>query len=449
MTRDGSSPQGRLLQVLGLAFGLALLVGNTIGMGILRTPGEVARHLPSPSLFMAVWVVGGMYALFGAMTVAELGAMKPRAGGIYPIVRDALGPYPGFLSGWTDWISNCGSVAAIAIVIGEYAGPLFPPLEGRVGLTASAVVLTFALIQWRGVQAGNAAQQVTGFLKAIALVTLALFALVLAPGGEGADSGTGAGAAVAVPAGLALIAAGVVALQSVVFTFDGWGGPLYFSEEMKDPGRDVPRSMIGGVLVVLAIYLLLNAAFIRVIPIGDMAGDPFVAASVAERIFGPAGDTILRVLMIVSLAATVNGVQLLASRIPFAMSRDGFLPDVFQRVNSGGTPAPSLALGALLSLVFIASNTFETALAMLAFFMVANGGLLFLSLFVTRKREPDAHRPFRVPLYPWVPGIALLGASGYLIAFVVGAGEGSWRPLLILALSWPAYRLMGRRSAAS
>lgn len=442
MNPSGSSSPGRLLQVLGLAFGIALLVGNTIGMGILRTPGEVARHLPSAPLFMAVWVIGGMYALFGAMTVAELGAMKPRSGGIYPIVRDALGPYPGFLSGWTDWISNCGSVAAIAIVIGEYAGPLFGPLDGRVGLTASAVVLVFALIQWRGVRAGNVAQQATSLLKAVALIGLAVFAIVLAPGGEAGISESQGAAAV--PSGFALMAAVVVALQSVVFTFDGWGGPLYFSEEMRDPGRDIPRSMIGGVLVVLAIYLLLNFAFLQVIPIGEIAGDPFVAASVAERIFGPAGDTMLRVLMIVSLAATVNGVQLLASRIPFAMSRDGFLPEALQAVNSGGTPAPSLALGVLLSLAFIASNTFETALAMLAFFMVANGALLFLSLFVLRRREPDAPRPFRVPGYPWIPGLVLLGACGYLVAFVVGAGAGSWRPLLILALSWPAYRLMAR-----
>jgi APA family basic amino acid/polyamine antiporter len=438
-------PSGQLLKILGLAFGVALLVGNSIGMGILRTPGVVASHLPSAPLFMMVWVAGAAYALFGAMTVAELGAMRPRSGGLYPIVHHALGPYPGFLSGWTDWISNCGSVGAVAIVIGEYVAPLVPPLLGREPLTASLVVLGFALLQWRGVRFGDLAQQITSLTKALALIGLAGVALFMTVGASPA-------AVVdptppVVPMGFALVAAVLVAMQSAVFTYDGWGGPLYFAEEMRDPGRDVPRAMITGVLVVLGIYLVLNLAFVRVLSVQAMAGDPFVAATLAERLFGPSGDTVLRILMIVSLMATVNGVQLLASRIPFAMSRDRFLPEMFQRVNPGGTPVPALAMSALLALIFIGTNTFDTVLAFLAFFMVANYTLAFLAIFVLRRREPETHRPFRVPGYPWIPGVVLLGSLGYLIGSLVGDSANTWAPLLILALSWPVHRIIRWRTA--
>jgi APA family basic amino acid/polyamine antiporter len=143
--RGGEPAAGRLLKVLGVGFGLAVMVGNTIGMGILRTPGEVAARLPSVPLFMAVWVAGAVYALLGALTVAELAAMRPRSGGLYPLVHDTLGDYPGFIVGWTDWLATCGSMAAVAMVLGEYAGPLVPGMTDRALVTASAVVTGFAL----------------------------------------------------------------------------------------------------------------------------------------------------------------------------------------------------------------------------------------------------------------------------------------------------------------
>jgi APA family basic amino acid/polyamine antiporter len=250
----------------------------------------------------------------------------------------------------------------------------------------------------------------------------------------------------AVAGGAALFAAVVVALQSAIFTYDGWTGPVYFGEEVRDPGRDIPRAMIGGVLVVLAIYLLLNLAFVRVLSIEEMAGDPFVAATAATRVFGPSGDTVLRVLMIVSLVASVNALQLMASRIPYAMSRDGFLPPVLGRVNVGGTPVPSLLLGTAMAVAFVLTNTFNTALALIAFFFVANYVLAFITLFVMRRREPQRTRPFRVPAYPWIPGIVLLGSVGFLIAAVVSDTSNSLVALALLAASWPVYWLLGRRA---
>jgi APA family basic amino acid/polyamine antiporter len=434
---DDEQQPGRLLKVLGIAFGLAVLVGNTIGMGILRTPGEVAARLPSVPLFMAVWVAGAVYALLGALTVAELAAMRPRSGGLYPLVHDALGEYPGFVVGWTDWLATCGSMAAVAMVLGEYAAPLMPG-TGHGSVTASAVVTGFALLQWRGIRIGDAAQQLTSLLKSVALIALAGVALVttidsrpLAPV-----------AALAQPTGFALVGAIIIALQSAIYTYDGWTGPIYFGEELRDPARDIPRTMIGGVLLVLIIYLLLNAAFLRAVPIQDMAGDPFVAATAAVRLFGPTGDTVIRIVMLLSLFAAVNALQLMAARVPFAMSRDRLLPAILRRVNPGGTPVPALVASTLVALACISTNTFNAVLAMLAFLFVANYALTFTALFASRQRAPGAPRPFRVPGYPFVPGIALAGSLMFMVAAVASDRTNSVRSLALLAISWPVYRLI-------
>jgi APA family basic amino acid/polyamine antiporter len=205
--------------------------------------------------------------------------------------------------------------------------------------------------------------------------------------------------------------------------------------------------MIGGVLLVLTIYLLLNAAFLRAVPIRDMAGDPFVAATAAARLFGPAGDTVIRLVMLISLLAAVNAMQLMATRVPFAMSRDRLLPDLLNRVNDGGTPVPALVVSTLVALAAIATNTIDTILATLAFMFVANYALTFAALFALRRRAPDAPRPFRVPGYPVVPAIALAGSLAFLVAAVVSDRANSIRSLALLAISWPVYRIIRRVTA--
>lgn len=430
--------------MLGVAFGLAVLVGNTIGMGILRTPGEVAARLPSVPLFMAAWVAGAVYALLGALTVAELAAMRPRSGGLYPLVHDALGEYPGFVVGWTDWLATCGSMAAVAMVLGEYAGPLIPGTAGRELVTASAVIVGFTVLQWRGIRIGDAAQQFTSLVKCLALMLLAGVAFVV-PVDAAAAAPAGA---IDVPSGFALAGAVIIALQSAIYTYDGWTGPIYFGEELREPARDIPRTMIGGVLLVLLIYLLLNAAFLRVVPIQDMAGDPFVAATAAVRLFGPTGDTVIRIVMLLSLIAAVNALLLMASRVPFAMSRDRLLPPFLHRVNPGGTPVPALVASTVVALACIATNTFNTILAMLAFLFVANYALTFIALFASRQRAPGAARPFRVPGYPLVPGLALAGSLAFMVAAVASDRRNSLLSLALLGISWPVYRLIRPRTPA-
>jgi APA family basic amino acid/polyamine antiporter len=282
--------RARLLPVLGLGFGLAVTVGNAIGAGILRAPGEVAGHLPVPWLFMTAWVVGGLYALLGALQLAELGTMIPRSGGQYVFSRYALGEYPGFIVGWSDWISTAGTAAAVAIVIGEFSVALVPGLDGRAAAIAydhhrRLCARAVARHPW-----GSAIQNVTSLLKTLAFLALAVAALAVA------GDATSAQAARVPPAGMALLAAFVLSLQAVIYTYDGWSATSYFCEEVENPGRDIPRSMIGGVLSVIAIYLLVNLAVLAVLPMSKLAGEAFAAGAVAGVIFGAWGDPVFRML---------------------------------------------------------------------------------------------------------------------------------------------------------
>jgi len=170
---------GTLLRVLGVGFGLAVTLGGTIGMGILRTPGEIARQLPTPSLFIGIWIVGGVYALLGAISVAELGAMIPRSGGWYVFIHRAMGNYPGFVVGWSDWLSTCGTLGVIALVVGEYSSVLIPGLAGRDKAIAVAVVLLFAGLQWRGIRWGSFTQNLTSALKTLIFVAIAIAAFTI------------------------------------------------------------------------------------------------------------------------------------------------------------------------------------------------------------------------------------------------------------------------------
>ena len=430
--------RGRLLRVLGVGFGLAVIIGNTIGAGIFRTPGDIAERLPDPWLFLGVWILGGLYALLGAISLAELGAMIPRSGGQYVFARYALGEYAGFIVGWSDWISTCGSTAAVSLVIGEFAGALFPALSGKSVAIATIVAAVFALLQWRGISWGSATQNLTSLLKAIAFLILVAAAFMLGGGGALTTSTP----RIAVESG-ALIVGLMLSLQAVVYTYDGWSGVTYFSEEVKNPGRDIPRSMFGGVLAVVAIYLLVNLALLYVLPLSQIAGQDFAAGVAAQKIFGRHGDTVFRSLTIISMLSAINAYHLMSTRVLFAMSRDGLFTKRASAVNKGGTPTLALLTSAAVAVLFIVfGQTFGKVITVLAFFFVANYTLSFISMFVLRRREPEKERPYRAWGYPWTTGLALIGSVLFLIGAIAADTRNSIYALLLLAVSYPLFRLM-------
>ena len=428
--------------MLGVGFGLAVIIGNTIGAGIFRAPGSIALQLPHPGLFLGVWIFGGVYALLGAISLAELGTMIPRSGGQYVFARYALGEYPGFIVGWSDWLSTCGSAAAVSLVIGEFAGALFPALQGRGAAIATTIAIVFAALQWHGIVWGSTVQNVTSLLKALAFLTLIAAAFIF--GGQGSFATP---PAQQMPAGLALLAAMVLALQSVIYTYDGWSGVVYFSEEVTNPGRDIPRSMIGGVLLIIVIYLLVNLALLYVLPISAIAGQDFAAGAAAQVIFGRHGDTVFRSLTIISMLSAINAYHLMSTRVLFAISRDGLFAKQAAAVNKGGTPIVALVMSVAVAVLFIIfGETFEKVISALAFFFVANYTLSFVSVFVLRRREPEKERPYRAWGYPWTTALALIGSVLFLVGAIVADIAGGTRysiyALVLLAVSYPLFRLL-------
>jgi len=445
--------RGRLLRVLGVSFGLAVIIGNTIGAGIFRAPGEIAGQLPHVWLFLAVWLTGGLYALLGSLSIAELGAMLPRSGGQYVFARYALGEYAGFIVGWSDWISTCGSIAAVAIVIGEFATGLFPalarsvnsPLATITGPVTIAVTVTicFAILQWCGIVLSSRVQNLTILLKTLAF--LALIGAAFLFGGKGPP--VTAPASVAMATGSALLVAVILSLQSVIYTYDGWTGVIYFSEEVKNPGRDIPRSMFGGVLLIIVIYLLVNGALLYVLPLWQIAGRDFAAGLAAQVIFGRYGDPIFRSLTILSMLSCVNANTLMASRVLFAVSRDGLFTRHAAAVSKAGTPTIALLMSALVALIFIVyGKTFARVISALSFFFVANYTLSFISVFVLRRREPEKPRPYRTWGYPFTTALALLGSLAFLIGAVISDLKSGLRDSIyagiLLAASYPVFRLI-------
>ena len=447
--------KGKLLQILGVGFGIAVAVGNTISAGIVRTPGEIAARLPNHWLFFSVWFGGALYALVSAFQLAELSAAIPKSGGQYNFSRRAIGEFAGFIVGWSDWLSSAGSTGLVGIVIGEYMARLFPVCDGvlKIKITAISVILLFALLQWKSVSIGSKVQNATTVVKALAFAAIAVACFAF--GGhlrQAAEAAPLAQAAspVIIPVGAALVTALLFGLQSTIFTYDGWDGVIYFGDELKNPGYLVPRAIFASLGAVVAIYLLINAAVLYVLPINEVAGNNFSLGLAAQRVFGQHGDFIFRSIMVLALFSSINALHLMAARVIYAMSRDGLFFRSVSSVNKGGTPTIALLLSALVGVTF-AVFSFERVIAMLAFFFVTNYLLSFVSLFLLRRREPALSRPYRAWGYPYTTVLALLGSIGFLIEATREDRANSYLTLLAIACSYPVYRtlkLVSNRSAA-
>ena len=441
MISSTARPTGRLLRVLGVGFGLAVTIGNTIGGGILKVPGEVAANVANEAVFLGIWVVGGLYALLGAISLAELGAMMPRSGGQYVFARNGIGEYAGFVVGWNDWLSTAGSVAVVAMVLAESFGGLVPAAADRQPLVAMSVIALFTALVWRGVRVGAGAQAITSTLKALVFVALIAACFLVTPREQ---------VPVIERVGTVAPLLGVVlALQGVIYAYDGWTGVLYFSEEVRDPGRDIPRSMFGGVISVIVIYLLVNIAFLHVLPMEALPGGETAAAKVARTLFGGRGDLLVNIVIVVALLSTVNALLPMAARILFAMGSDGLFSRVATRVNPGGTPTVALALSAAVALLFVATGTFNAVIGVLSVFFVANYLLSFVALLLLRRRLPDAPRPYRAWGYPWTTILAIVGSLAFLVAAIKADSQTALLTGALVAAGVPVYLLIRRARRAA
>jgi amino acid transporter len=389
-----------LHRILRVRDGLAITVGIVIGAGILRTPGLIAGYLGNPAAILGVWFLGGIAVALSTLVLAEMAAALPEAGGKYVYAREAYGSHVGFLTGWSELlVTRAFSGAAKTVVIAEYVVLLLG--RGSVPLLAAAVATGFFFLHSGGLRVGRGFQNISTLAKV--LVVLA----ICAAGVLGGD-GRGFTSSMAVDPELAGLLGFALAYQAVAFAYYGWEDAAKMAEETKDPGRSLPRILVGGATTVAALYLLINIAFLSALTPREMAGSPLVAADALRATFGAAAGTLVTVAGLLILLSSLNVNFLGMPRVVLSLARDGLAPSRFTQVGERGTPGPALAFVALLILALAVSGTFEFLIRFMMTVAITVDLIVLSGIFRLRRLRPQLARPLKVPLYPWLPAATLL-----------------------------------------
>ena len=438
---------------LGLWSAVAVVIGTTIGSGIFRSPAGITNRLPGPLPLFSVWVVGGLLALCGALTLAEVAGAFPQTGGIYVFLREGWGRLPAFLFGWSELvIIRAAALGAIAITFAEYFlrvlgfNPTVAPYDSYAHYVAAAAIIVMAGVNIVGVRFSSLIQNITTIAKYFGLLLIVLIALAI-----GLPRTGGAYFTPAAPAGSFSISAFGLALVSVLWAYDGWADLSFISGEVKDPRRNMPRALILGAVAIIAIYLLANVAYLAVMPVGEIRTSRLVAADVAQRLVGAAGVTFVATTVMLSTFGTLNGSILTSPRIWFAMADDGLF---FRRVAAVHprfqTPYVAIAIAAALGAGFVLLRTFEQLADTFVTAIIPFYALGVASIYVLRRR-PDYDPPFRTPGYPLVPALFVLATIYLLVNALIDPGSRKWTLVvfgLILAGIPAFYLTVGRRSGA-
>jgi basic amino acid/polyamine antiporter, APA family len=438
-----------LKRQLGLWSAVAVLIGSTIGSGIFRSPAGIADKLPGPVPLMAVWIAGGLFALCGALTLAELSGAFPETGGAYVFIREGWGRLPAFLFGWAELsLIRAASLGAISTTFAEYFWrvlgyePTVEPYRTYVHYVAAVAIALTATFNYVGVRWGSLVQNLTTLAKYGGLLFIIVLALAIGL------PRTGGHYTPAAPEGSFHIAAFGLALVSVLWAFDGWADLSFVAGEVKDPRRTLPRAIIIGTVAVIAIYLLANIAYLAVLPVGEIRHSKLVAADVAQRLIGAPGVIFVACTVMLSTFGTLNGTLLTAPRIFFAMADDGlFFRKVATVHPKYHTPYVSILLTTGLGIVFVMVRSFEQLADMFVTAIVPFYALAVASVFVLRRR-PDYDPPFRTPLYPIVPALFILATCFLLGNAIIDPSSRWWTifVLVVIAAGIPLYYgTVGRR----
>ena len=439
-------PQRSLRRVLGIVFGLAVVIGGVIGSGIMRAPGVVALGLHSVPLTLGLWAVMGGVAMVTAMPLVEAGAAVPRAGGSYPIATRAFGPTAGFVTGWLTWLQYTASNAFISVVFAEYVHRL--GLAGGLSNTLLAVglILTMTCVNLTATRISGGSQSVASAIKGLAFLVVAavLFVSPKAPLGFHPSA-----PAAPLLIGAAAVSAIVMAVRVIYQTYAGWDAAIYFSEEVEAPERNVARATFLGIGLVTVVYLLVNAALFHVLTPAQIAGSQLAVGDAVRVSMGKTGDTVVTAIGAISLAAIVNLQIMASSRITWRMAADGVLPRFLAGVAKGGAPWRSVAAVALVSTLFTASGSYEAIVRIYAPWSIGSILMICLSSFWLRIREPELKRPYRAPLFPLITLFAC-AVQAALIAVVVAddPASGAWSALVVvLPIPFFLWFTRGRRDA--
>lgn len=449
MTSPTLSPPPTLQRRIGLWSAIAVVIGSTIGSGIFRSPAGIADKLPGPIPMLSVWVMGGIFALCGALTLAEVASALPQTGGIYVFVRDGWGRLPAFLLGWGQLVMiRAASLGAIAITFSEYLhrvigiDPVAPEHVMQVRIGAALAILLTGMFNILGVRLGTAVTNLTVVAKYGGLLFIILVAFAIG------FPRTGGYFTPAMPSGSITTTAFGLALVSTLWAFDGWADLSYAAGEVKDPQRTLPRALIGGTLMVIVIYLLANVAYLAVMPIEEIRTSKLVAADVAQRLIGPGGVVFVAVTVMLSTFGTLNASLFTTPRIFFAMADDKlFFPAVARVHPRFETPWVAIALTAGLGALFVLTRSFEQLADAFVTAFLPFYALAVAAIFRLRGR-PEYRPSFRVPLYPVVPLLFVVSVI-YLLANGFINPASRWMTISVfgvLLAGVPVYYLtVGRR----
>ena len=446
----GMADEG-LLRAIGLGSAILIVVGAVIGSGIFLTTGGMAAHIPSASLLLLAWIAGGVLAITGGLTYAEMGAMYPRSGGVYVFLREAYGPLPAFLYGWASLlVVISGSMAAVAVGFAEYLSYFIPAAStshivaaapmpwGTFSISAGQLVAAASLavlgaINYVGVRSGNMVNVVLTTAKVAGLVGLPVMAIIA---GTVTPSFTPV-----VPDEISRpLASFGIAMIAVLWTYESWYYVTYAAGEVKDAPRNVPRALVIGVLVLMAIYVAVNIAYLYTLTIDEMRGVTRIAEKAMTTLVGPAGATFMAATVVISTFGCNAAGILGGSRVLFAMARDGvFLPAASRVHPRFRTPHVAIVALTVWSVVLALSGSYEQLFTYVMFSSILFSAAAGVALFVLRRTQPTTPRPYRTWGYPAVPLVFVLGSAAFVLNTLVERPAESLAGLGLLAIGVPVY----------
>ena len=434
----------RLPRSLGLWSAVAVLVGSTIGSGIFRVPAEVAAALSDPRPVLLTWVLGGLIALCGALTLAELASALPRSGGVFAYILEAFGPLPAFLFGWSELaIIRASALGAIATIVAEYLGYFFSFSTMEVRYVAAGAIVLVGFLNYRGVKLAAVVMNLTTVGKFAALAGLVALAFLAGDGSATHFQGGGSAAP---------LTAVATVLVAVMWTYDGWADLSFVGGEVSDPQRTLPRALIIGTVAIVAIYLAINAAYVYLVPLPEMAESPLIAATAAERIplLGSRGAGVIAAIVVLSCFGTLNGSMLTGPRIFFALADRGLFFKGIARVSPRHhSPSAAIWLATGLGVLYVLFNDFRALAEQFVLGIWPFYALAVAAVFVLRRRRPDLERPYQAWGYPLTPIIFLVASVGMVANALITDTRNTMVTFGVVLAGIPVYwawRKWGRRA---
>ena len=422
-----TSPRTGLPRRIGLWSATAVVIGSTIGSGIFRSPAGIADRIPGPGPLLAIWILGGLFALCGALALSEIASEVPATGGFYAFLREGWGKLPAFLFGWGQLtIVRAASLGAIAITFAEYFvrvlgfDPGIAPYDRYAQYIAAFAIALTATFNIVGVRWGSTVINLTTIAKFGGLAFIVVLALFIG------WPQTGGHFTPMVPEGSVKFGAFGLALVSVLWAYDGWADVSYVAGEVTEPKKNLPRAIIGGTLAVMAIYVLANVGYMAVLPIEEIRTSRLVAADVAEKLIGRAGVVFVSTTVMISTFGTLSAVLLTSPRVLFAMADDGMLFAPIAKVHPKyQTPYVAIALVATLGLIFVLLLRFEKladtfVIAMIPFYALGVAAVYRL------RRRPGYSPSFKTPGYPVVPALFIASVAYLLLNALMDESSRVW-----------------------